>query len=90
MEVVIFSVIAIIAAFVFLMKRGTKAVRAYVYLAARSEGKSEFEANNIASRIDTHSAGNLNQAMLVFCKHCYGERQLAMISSARLDGFREQ
>ncbi|MBX9904958.1 MAG: hypothetical protein K2Y31_11420 [Burkholderiales bacterium] len=88
MEVVIFSVIAIVAAFIFLMKRGAKAVQAYVYLAARSEGKNEVEANDIALRIDTHSAGALNSSMLVFCKHCYGGRQLAMISIARLDGFK--
>lgn len=89
MELVTFAAIAIFIAFLFLIKRGTKAVQAYVYLAARSEGESEFDANDIASRIDTHSAGHLNQAMLVFCKHCYGGRQLAMISSARLDGFRK-
>lgn len=88
MEVVIFSVVAIVAAFIFLMKRGAKAVQAYVYLAARSEGKSEFEANDIALRIDTHSAGALNDAMRTFCNHCYGGKQLAMISSARLDGFK--
>lgn len=89
MEAILFSVFVIISVFFFLMKRGAKAVQAYVYLAARSEGRSEFDANDIASRIDTYSAGNLNQAMLVFCKHCYGGRQLAMISSARLDGFKK-
>ena len=89
MEFVILAATAIIAAFFFMVKRGKKAVQAYVYLAARSEGKGEFEANDIASRIDTYSAGHLNQAMLVFCKHCFGGRQLAMISSARLDGFRK-
>lgn len=88
MEVLIISVIAIAVTFVFLMKRGTKAVQAYVYLAARSEGRSEVEANNIALRIDTHSAGSLNDAMRIFCRHCYGGRQLAMISGARLDGFK--
>jgi hypothetical protein len=88
MEVVILSVIAVVAVFVFLMKRGVKAVQAYVYLAARLDGKSELEANDIALRIDTHSAGHLNDAMRLFCHHSYGSRQLAMISSARLDGFK--
>ncbi|ENU36636.1 MULTISPECIES: hypothetical protein [Acinetobacter] len=88
MEVVILTVIAIIAAFAFLMKRGVKAVQAYVYLAARLDGKSEAEANDIALRLDTHSAGHLNDAMRLFCQHCYGGRQLAMISGARLDGFK--
>ena len=89
MEILVIAVIAIVAAFFFFMKRGTKAVQAYVYLAARSEGKNEVDANDMASRIDTTSAGHLNQAMLTFCKHCYGGRQLEMISSARLDGFRK-
>lgn len=88
MELFIFSVIAIFAAFLFLMKRGAKAVQAYVYLAARSEGRSEFEANDAALRIDTYSAGALNDSMRFFCSHCYGGKQLAMISSARLDGFK--
>lgn len=88
MEVVVLSVVAVIAVFVFLMKRGVKAVQAYVYLAARLDGKSELEANDIALRLDTHSAGHLNDAMRLFCHHCYGDKQLAMISSARLDGFK--
>jgi hypothetical protein len=87
-EVFIILVVAAVAAFYFLAKRGTKAVQAYVYLASRSEGRSEFDANNIALRIDTHSASTLNEAMLMFCKHCYRGKQLAMISSARLDGFK--
>lgn len=89
MEIVFLIVVVIVALSIFLMSRGKKAVQAYVYLAARSDGASEAEANNIASRIDTHNAGNLNQAMLVFCKQCYGGRQLAMISDARLDGFQK-
>lgn len=88
MEVFIILVVALVAAFYFLTKRGTKAVQAYVYLASRSEGESEFSANNIALRIDTHNASTLNDAMLLFCKHCYNGKQLAMISSARLDGFK--
>jgi len=89
-EVVIFFVIAIVAAFIFMMKRGVKVVQAYVvYLAARSEGEIEAEANDIALRIDTHSAGDLNDAMYMFCSHCYGGRQLAIMSSARLDGFKD-
>lgn len=88
MEIIIISAIALVAVFVYSMKRGTKAVQAYVYLAARSEGRSEMEANDIALRIDTHSAGALNDAMRIFCKNCYGGQQLAMISSARLDGFK--
>jgi len=89
MEVVFIVVVVIIALFIFFMSRGKKAVQAYVYLAARSDGASEVEANSIASRIDSHSAGNLNQAMQMFCKQCYGGRQLAMISDARLDGFQK-
>lgn len=88
MEVLIFLAIAIATALTLSMKRGTKAVQAYVYLATRSEGKSETEANDIASRIDTHSAAALNKTMRMFCNHCYGGKQLAMISSARLDGFK--
>ncbi|MVW80119.1 hypothetical protein [Bordetella sp. 02P26C-1] len=87
MEIAILTVIVIIALIFFSMSRGKKAVQAYVFLAARGEGKSEAEANDIARRIDTHSAAALNNAMRTFCHHCYGGQQLAMISSARLDGF---
>ncbi len=89
MEIVIFVIAAIVAMFIFSMSRGKKAVKAYVYLAARSEGVSEIDANDIACRIDTYRAGQLNGSMRVFAQHCFGGKQLAMISSARLDGFRE-
>ncbi len=87
MEIVLFILIAVVAIFAFSIHRGKKAVQAYVYLAARTEGKSEFEANDMARRIDTHSASALNDSMRLFCLHCYGGKQLAMISSARIDGF---
>lgn len=80
--------VAVIGLFIFSISRGKKAVQAYVYLAARSEGASEGAANQVASRIDSHAAGGLNDAMLTFAKHCYNGKQLAMISAARLDGFR--
>ncbi len=89
MGIVLFGVAIIAGLFIFSMSRGKKAVRAYVFLAARSEGASESSANKLASRIDTNSASKLNEAMLTFVKHCYGGRQLEMISAARLDGLRE-
>lgn len=89
MEIVLLIVAIVVALFFFGMSRGKKAVRAYVYLAARSEGKSELEANNLASTVDTHHAGQLNAAMLTFAQHCYNGSQLAMISDAKMNGFRE-
>ncbi len=89
MESIVVIVMAAIGLFIFSMNRGKKAVRAYVYLAARNDGASEQDANDIALRIDTHRAGQLNGTMREFVKRCYGGQQLAMISDARLDGFRE-
>lgn len=89
MEIVLLVIAVVAGLFIFSMSRGKKAVRAYVYLAARSEGASEFKANELVSRIDTNSASKLNEAMLTFAQHCYGGRQLEMISAARLDGFKE-
>lgn len=89
MEIIILGIAVVVGLFIFSINRGKKAVRAYVYLASRSEGASEYEANDFVSRIDTNSASKLNEAMLTFAKHCYGGRQLKMISAARLDGFRE-
>ncbi|MCY1298732.1 hypothetical protein D9M69_489830 [compost metagenome] len=88
-EIIVVVVAAAIGLFIFSMSRGKKAVRAYVYLAARSDGASEADANSIASRIDTHRASQLNGAMREFAHHCYNGKQLAMISDARLDGFHE-
>ena len=87
MELVILIIVAVVGLFIFTMSRGKKAVRAYVYLAARSDGATEEDANNMALRIDTHRASQLNSAMREFTHHCYGGKQLAMISDARLDGF---
>ena len=87
MEIVVVVIAVVIGLFVFSMSRGKKAVRAYVYLLSRSDGASEAEANLDASRIDTHRAGQLNDAMLMFNRQCYNGKQLAMISDARLDGF---
>lgn len=89
MEIILIVVAVAAALFVFSITRGKKAVKAYVYLAARSEGNSELVANDIASRIDAHRAGQLNAAMLEFAGQCYNGKQLAMISDARCDGFRE-
>jgi len=85
LALIVFGLIAVF--FFYLTRRGIKAVRAYVYLAERSEGKSQLEANYIAARIDSRGAGYLNDAMRVFCRHCYGGRQLAMIAYAKSDGF---
>jgi hypothetical protein len=68
---------------------GRKAVRAYVYMAARCDGASEHEANALALRIDTHLAGQMNTAMMEFVKISYNGSQLRMISDARLDGFHQ-
>ncbi|SDS86947.1 hypothetical protein SAMN05216598_3063 [Pseudomonas asplenii] len=89
MEIIALVIAVAVGLFVFGTIRGRKAVRAYVYLASRSEGASEAEANDVASRIDAHAAGQLNRPMREFANHCYSGRQLAMISAARLDGFRE-
>lgn len=88
MELAVIGVLAIVGLAVFAVSRGKKAVRAYVYLMARRDGLSEGEANMVARRFDTNSAGMLNDEMLRFAKRNYGG-QLAMISDARLDGFSE-
>lgn len=87
MEIILLGVIAVAGFLMFSVARGKKAVRAYVYLASRSEGASELEANALVQRIDTHRAGQLNTAMGEFARGCYNGSQLRMISDARLDGF---
>ncbi|TLX70489.1 hypothetical protein FAS41_27885 [Pseudomonas nicosulfuronedens] len=89
MEIIALIVVVAAGLFIFAMSRGKKAVRAYIYLAARSEGASVEEANELASRIDTHRAGQLNTAMRQFILQCYNGQQLPMISDARLDGFKQ-
>ena len=89
METIAVIVAAVIGLFIFSMNRGKKAVRAYIYLAARSDGASEQDANHIALRVDTRRASQLNGAMREFVNRCYSGQQLAMISDARLYGFRE-
>jgi hypothetical protein len=60
MSIILIVVAVAVALFFFSVSRGKKAVRAYVYLAERRDGKSELEANSFALRIDTHRAGTLN------------------------------
>jgi hypothetical protein len=89
MELAIIIITGVAGLFIFSMSRGKKAVRAFIYLTSRADGATVSEANDLASRIDTHRASELNTAMLHFVRHAYGGKQLPMISDARLDGFRE-
>jgi predicted LPLAT superfamily acyltransferase len=89
MFIFVACLIAVVGFFMFAASRGRKAVRAYVYMAARCDGASEHEANALALRIDTHRAGQMNTAMMEFVKISYNGSQLRMISDARLDGFHQ-
>lgn len=87
---ILFWVIVIAAAFwYFMMLRGRKAVRAFVFLSEIIEDKSEDEANITASRIDFFAASKVKHQMLNFVNTVYGGSQLTMISQARASGFKE-
>ena len=87
---ILFWVVVIAAAFwYFMMLRGRKAVRAFVFLSEIIEDKSEDEANITASRIDFFAASKVKHQMSNFVNTVYGGSQLTMISQARASGFKE-
>lgn len=89
MTIFFLCVAVVVAFYVFATSRGRKAVRAYAYLAARSDGASQAEANELTNRIDTYAAAQMNDAMGEFVKLTFNGSQLGMISAARIDGFRQ-
>lgn len=56
-------------------------MRAYAYLAARSDGASQAEANELTNRIDTYAAAQMNDAMGEFVKFTFKRK-------STWDGFR--
>ncbi|MES2018750.1 MAG: hypothetical protein V4484_19845 [Pseudomonadota bacterium] len=89
MTILFIFIAAAVGFYLFATNRGRKAVRAYAYLAARSDGASQAEANDLANRIDTYRAAQMNDAMGEFVKLAFNGSQLSMISEARIDGFRQ-
>ena len=89
MEILFIVIITVLLFWYYMMLRGRKAIRAFIFLSEISEEKSESEANVIASRIDLFAASKLQPQMLNFVKTVYGGSQLTMISQARIHGFKE-
>ena len=61
MELIAVALMATVGLFIFGMNRVHKTIGAYFYTAARSDDESEQDANNTATRIDTHRASQLNK-----------------------------
>lgn len=89
METLFLVIVIALAFWYFMMLRGRKAVRAFIFLSEIIEDKSEDEANITASRIDFFAASKAQHQMSSFVNTVYGGSQLTMISQARASGFRE-
>lgn len=75
--------------FLWSIKRGQKTVRAFVFLSAVAEDQTVDAANELASRIDLHAAGELQGRAMAMVNMAFGGSQLKLISHARLEGFRQ-
>tara|TARA_R110001599_G_C12238564_1_gene658644 strand:+ start:1057 stop:1407 length:351 start_codon:yes stop_codon:yes gene_type:complete len=68
MEILFLIIVIALAFWYFMMLRGRKAVRAFVFLSEIIEDKSEDEANITASRIDFFAASKAQHQMSNFVK----------------------
>lgn len=89
MPFVLGLVIAFAAFWYWSMIRGRLLVRASTYLMSleRPDATPEL-ANRLALSIDHYATKELMQGSLFHCQEVFNGRQLALISEARLRGFR--
>lgn len=88
MKIVLILALLIGAAWYYASLRGRLTVRAYTYLSELSYGGTEEAANKLALSIDLHAASKLSGIAMEHVKYTYAGNQSAMISHARLKGFR--
>ena len=87
MKVLLCLALLVGAVWYYAVSRGRLTVRAYTYLNALASGNTE-EANQLARRVDSYAAGRMSEIAMDHVKYAYAGNQSAMISRARLKGFR--
>jgi cellobiose-specific phosphotransferase system component IIC len=87
--IIIIIIVAVCSLWWFMILRGQKAVRAFVFLCDIENGKTELEANISSSRIDIFAATKIMDNMISSVDLVYGGSQLTMISEARRLGYNQ-